>query len=58
MLSLRGGARGRGNRVTAASIGNVAIAMPITIVVLSDDSNISQSADALAGNNRLRFSMG
>jgi hypothetical protein len=51
MTSLRGGL----NFVTALSIGNIAIAMPIDINVLSGIGSVSQIAGAKSGTQKLKF---
>jgi len=55
MTSLRGGARHGHNLATLFSFGNVAIAMPIDISVLSGSGDVSQVAEAKAGTQLLNL---
>ena len=54
MLAIRGG----GNSTDVISLGNIALAVPIDLVLVfgsGDTINISQSAGAAAGNQSLSF---
>jgi hypothetical protein len=55
MTSLRGGAHHGRNLAEVLSFGNVAIAMPIDISVLSGSGNVSQVAEAKAGTQLLNL---
>jgi hypothetical protein len=53
--------RGGGNSTGVTSIGNIALAVPIDLVLVfgsGDTTNISQSAGAAAGNQFLNFGFG
>jgi hypothetical protein len=55
MKSLRGGAHRAQNQVNALSFGNIALAFPISISVLSGTGNVSQVAEAIAGTQSVKF---
>jgi hypothetical protein len=56
-LAIRGG----GNSTDVISIGNIALAVPVDVVLVfgsGDNINISQSAGGAAGNQFLNFGFG